>query len=107
MSLVNLTIINGPDKDTAERLGRIEEKLSAILTNQETFKMSFQDLKDALVAADAKADAIKADVVLLMEKLASIPVGGMTPEQEAALAEATAIAGALNEKLGVIDALNP
>lgn len=91
------------DKDTAERLCRIEEQLGSL---KELFLMSFQDLKDALVAADAKADAIKADVVLLMEKLAAIPVGGMTPEQEAMLAEATALAGSLRDKLGSIDDMN-
>ena len=73
-------------KDDADRLCRIEEMLGTILSNQETFKVSFEDLKVALVAADAKADAIKADVEALMAKLAEIPVGGMTPEQEAMLA---------------------
>jgi len=92
------------DKDTAERLCRIESMLGSI---KELIRMSFEDLKVALVAADAKADAIKADVVLLMEKIAAIPVAGMTPEQEAALAEAKTLADALNEKLGGIDALNP
>lgn len=92
------------DKDDADRLCRIEAAVGSI---KELLSMSFQDLKDALVAADAKADAIKADVVLLMEKLASIPTGGMTPEQEAALAEANELAGKLNAKLGDIDALNP
>lgn len=91
------------DKDLAERLCRIETDLGSI---KELLSMSFQDLKDALVAADAKADAIKADVVLLMEKLAAIPVGGMTPEQEAALSEATALAGSLRDKLGSIDDMN-
>ena len=69
--------------------------------------MSFEDLKAALDSAAAKSDAIKADVEALMAKIAAVPVAGMTPEQEAALAEATAAAQALSDKLGAIDALNP
>jgi hypothetical protein len=92
------------DKDDADRLCRIETALGSI---KEILLMSFQELKDALVAADAKADAIKADVDALMAKLAEIPVGGMTPEQEALLAEATALANGLKDKLGVIDDMNP
>ena len=69
--------------------------------------MSFEDLKAALDSASAKSDAIKADVEALMAKLAEIPGGGMTPEQEAALAEAVSAAQALNEKLGAIDDMNP
>lgn len=95
------------DKDTAERLCRIETKLGFILRKLETFSMSFEDLKAALDSAAAKSDAIKADVEALMAKIAAIPVAGMTPEQEAALADATAAAQALSEKLGAIDALNP
>jgi len=106
MSLVTQNFY-ASDKDTAERLCRIEEKLGTILSKLETFKMSFEDLKAAQDATDAKIDAVKADIVLLMEKLAAIPVPGMTPEQEAMLADAVAHANAINEKLGAIDAMNP
>lgn len=92
------------DKDDADRLCRIETVLGSI---KELLKMSFEDLKAALDSAAAKSDAIKADVEALMAKIAAVPVAGMTPEQEAALAEATAAAQALSDKLGAIDALNP
>ena len=92
------------DKDLAERLCRIETMLGSI---KELITMSFEDLKAAQDATDAKIDAVKADIVVLMDKLAAIPVPGMTPEQEAALADAVAHANAINEKLGAIDALNP
>lgn len=95
------------DKDDADRLCRIENQIGLILSNQETFKMSFEDLKAALDSAAAKSDAIKADVEALMAKIAAIPVAGMTPEQEAALAEAVSAAQSLNDKLGAIDAMNP
>ena len=95
------------DRDTAERLCRIEEMLGSILSNQETFKMSFEDLKAAQAETDAKVEAVAADITVLMEKLAAIPVPGMTPEQEAALADAVAHAKAINDRLGAIDAMNP
>jgi hypothetical protein len=107
MRVMIIQHFHGTDRDAAERLCRMEKMLGTIIEKLEMFGMSFQELKDALVAADAKADAIKADVVLLMEKLAAIPVGGMTPEQEALLAEANALAASLNSKLGDIDAMNP
>jgi hypothetical protein len=95
------------DRDTAERLCRIETMLGSIISNQETFKMSFEDLKAAQAETDAKVEAVAADIAVLMEKLAAIPVPGMTPEQEAALADAVAHAKAINDRLGAIDAMNP
>ena len=92
------------DKGDADRLCRIETAIGSL---KELMKMSFEDLKSALDSAAAKSDAIKADVEALMAKIAAVPVAGMTPEQEAALAEATAAAQALSDKLGAIDALNP
>ena len=95
------------DKELSERLDRIEKKLGTILENQETFKMSFEDLKAAQAETDAKVEAVAADIQVLMDKLAAIPTPGMTPEQEAALADAVAHAKAINDRLGAIDALNP
>jgi hypothetical protein len=92
------------DKDDADRLCRIEHMLGSI---KETILMSFEDLKAAQDATDAKIDAVKADIDALMAKLAAVPVAGMTPEQEAALADAVAHAQAINDKLGAIDAMNP
>lgn len=92
------------DKDLAERLCRIETMLGSIM---ETLQMSFEDLKAAQAETDAKVEAVAADIAVLMEKLAAIPVPGMTPEQEAALADAVAHAQAINDRLGAIDALNP
>jgi hypothetical protein len=96
-----------PDKDTAGRLYRIERLLGNIVANMENLMATFEDLKAAQDATDAKIDAVKADIQTLMDKLAAIPPGGLTPEQEAALADAVAHAQAINEKLGAIDAMNP
>lgn len=95
------------DKEASERLDRFEKMLGTIIANQETFKMSFEDLKAAQAETDAKIEAVAGDIKVLMDKLAAIPVPGMTPEQEAALADAVAHAKAINDRLGAIDALNP
>ena len=92
------------DKDTSERLCRIEKLLGSI---KELIEMSFEDLKAAQAETDAKVEAVAADIKVLMDKLAAIPVPGMTAEQEAALADAVAHAKAINDRLGAIDALNP
>ena len=91
------------DKDISERLCRIEKLLGSIME----FKMSFEDLKAAQAETDAKVEAVAGDIKVLMDKLAAIPVPGMTPEQEAALADAVAHAKAINDRLGAIDAMNP
>jgi|AraplaMF_Col_mMF_1032025.scaffolds.fasta_scaffold00246_84 hypothetical protein len=105
--MIHIQHFHYPDKDTAERFCRIEEQLGIILEKLETFSMSFEDLKAAQDATDAKIDAVKADIQALMDKLAAVPAAGMTPEQEAALADAVAHAQAINDKLGAIDAMNP
>ena len=113
------------DRETSERLDRIEEKLGTIIENQETFKMSFdedvaatkaaQDAANAaLDAANGKLDAIKTDIDGLMAKIAALPVAGMTPEQEQAVKDIRDAAAAIAEKAtglatkaGAVDDLNP
>jgi len=96
-----------PDKDTAERLYRIEKLLGEIVEIQESFMATFEELKAAQDATDAKITAVKADVEKLMALLAAIPIPGMTPEQQAALDAAVSHATAINEALAAVDALNP
>jgi hypothetical protein len=92
------------DRETSERLDRMEKLLGSI---KEMIGMSFEDLKAAQAEIDAKVEAVAGDIKTLMDKLAAVPVAGMTPEQEAALADAVAHAKAINDRLGAIDALNP
>ena len=96
-----------PDKDTAERLYRIEKLLGEIVETQESLMSTFDELKAAQEATDVKIGAVKADVEKLMALLAAIPTPGMTPEQQAALDAAVAHATAINEALAAVDALNP
>jgi hypothetical protein len=105
--MIRIQHFHYPDTDTADRLRRIERQIGTIATLLGDLAMSFEDLKAAQDATDAKIDAVKADIVLLMEKLAAIPPAGMTPEQEAALADAVTHANSINDKLGALDAMNP
>ena len=97
-------------KDDAERLCRIETSIGSILSHMETFKMSFEEevarAKAAQEATSAKLDAIKGDVDVLLAKIAAMPVGGLTPEQEAALKEIADGAEALAAKAGALDDMN-
>lgn len=99
------------DRETSERLDRIEEKLGTILENQEIFRMAYEDdvarAKAAQDAINAHLDGIKADVVALKDQLAAIPQAGMTPEQAAAMKEIADGLEALAEKAGVLDGMNP
>ena len=82
-------------------LGRME---SNIMTTVEEYAAQAKAAQDE---TDAKLEAVGADVRLLMEKLAAIPVAGLTPEQEALLGDVVSHARAISEKVGAIDELNP
>lgn len=92
-----------PDKESTERLCRIETTLEIINQNLENIMSTFDDLKAAQAVTDAKVTAIKADVQTLLAKLAAIPVAGMTPEQQAALDEAVTHATGINDALSAVD----
>lgn len=83
---------------------RVESKLNQLIELQELILMSFEDLKAAQDETDAKIAAVKADVEELLAKLANVPQPGLTPEQEAALADAVAHAKAINDSLAAVDA---
>jgi hypothetical protein len=105
--LMHIHIHNHPDKETAERLCRIEEMLGEIAENLESIMASFEELKAAQDETIVKIAAVKADVEKLMALLAAIPIPGMTPEQQAALDAAVTHATAINDALAAVDALNP
>jgi len=83
------------------KLGRMEIN---IMTTVEEYAAQAKAAQDE---TDAKLEAVGADVRLLMEKLAAIPVAGLTPEQEALLTDVVNHAKAISEKVGAIDELNP
>lgn len=78
-----------PDKDTAERLYRIEKSLGE---NTETLESIMTALDDELAEIKASQDAtlatvgtIKTGVEALLAKLAALPTGGLTTDQQTAL----------------------
>lgn len=109
------------DKDTTERLCRVETMLGSIIEKLETLQMSFEEdmarakaaqavTDAALETANTKLDGIKGDVDNLKALLAAVPVTGMTPEQQAAVKDLAdglealaAKAGNLSVKAGAID----
>jgi hypothetical protein len=76
---------------------RIERKLDFLMS-------SFDDLKAAQAETDAKIATVKTDLETLIAKLAAIPPAGLTPEQQTALDDAVAHAGAINASLAAVDA---
>jgi hypothetical protein len=97
-----------PDKDTAERLCRIEEMLGVILTTQESIMTQLEDIQAGLGVIDTKVATVKADVDALLVKVSTIPTPGMTPEQIAALSDIASHVQSISNSLGAIDAeVNP
>lgn len=92
------------DKETAERLCRIEEMLGTINTKLEAIMADIADFEATLVVIDGKVTAVKADVDELIAKLAAIPLPGLTPDQQTAVDAAVAHANAIAASLGAIDA---
>jgi hypothetical protein len=97
------------DKETnmrklARKLDDIEARIIELEGN---VMSSFDELKAAQDATDAKIAAVKADVERLIEALANVPAPGLTAEQQAALDAAVARATAINEALSGVDALTP
>jgi hypothetical protein len=96
-----------PESEVLARLDLVLDKLDLVTGNTESIMSSFDDLKAAQAATDAKIASVKADVEKLMALLAAIPPAGMTPEQQAALDEAVAHASSINDSLSAVDDLNP
>lgn len=101
---LDLNHIHTPDKATAERLRRIENMLGVILQNQEEIMATFEELEAAQADTDVKISNLKADIQVLLVKLADIPVAGMTAEQQAKLDGAVTHAQAINDALSAVDA---
>jgi uncharacterized protein YoxC len=82
----------------------IHEKLDFIIKQQEKIMSTFDDLKASLDTVTANVTTIKTDVEALLAKLAAIPTGGLTADQQAALDAAVTQAQGISTSLGAIDA---
>lgn len=77
--------------------------LKKILKKEDQIMATMQELTAAISAISTEVDKVSADTDNLLNQLANIPVGGLTPEQQAALDEAVTSATAIAARLQVID----
>ena len=97
-----------PDPEVLARLDLILDKLDLVTGNTESIMSQVTDLKPVLDLIDTKVSAVKTDVDTLLAKLANIPTGGLTPEQQAAIDDAVQHANSIAASLGAIDTtVNP
>jgi len=90
-------------RELREQLLLIENALILLLEGQEKIMSNLSDLEAKLGNIDAKVTLVATDIDTLLAKLAAIPTGGMTPEQQAALDAAVTHAQAIADSLGAID----
>lgn len=64
---------------------------------------TIQELSAAMTAITPIIDKVSSDTDRLLEQLANIPQGGLTPEQQAALDEAVSSATSIASRLQAID----
>lgn len=96
---------NDGNQASGDRLELFEIKLIllSILQHQERIMSTLTDLSDALGVIDAKVAQVSTDVDTLVAKLLSIPTGGLTIDQQAALDAAVVHAQAIANNLSQID----
>lgn len=82
------------------RLDALEDKIDLV---KETIMATLDELNAALTTISSEVDKVSADTDSLLAKLASIPTGGLTPEQQAAIDSAVASATAIADRLKAID----
>lgn len=88
------------EPDWAHRLNR---KLDQVLKQQETLMATLADVQAKQTATDAAIAKVKTDVETLLAKIAAIPPGGLTPEQQAAIDDIAQHADNINTALGAVD----
>jgi uncharacterized protein YoxC len=97
-----------PDKDTAGRLYRIEKSLGEIVETLESIMATLADIQSTLATVDTALGVVKTDVETLLAKIAAIPAGGLTPEQQAAIDDIAQHVQGIATSLGAIDTeVNP
>lgn len=64
---------------------------------------TMQELNTAIAGISTEVDKVSVDTDNLLDQLANIPAGGLTPEQQAALDSAVESANAIAARLQVID----
>lgn len=89
--------------EVMRRLDDLEEKIDLVIEVTETIMATLDELNAALGTISSEVDKVSTDTDKLIAQLASIPPGGLTPEQQAAIDSAVASATAIAERLKAID----
>ena len=82
----------------------IKFELMRFNRNMEAMMATLEEIQASQAVTDTKIAAVAADVTALLEKIASIPPAGLTPEQQAAIDDIAAHASKINDGLSGIDA---
>lgn len=86
--------------EVMRRLDALDEKLTSV---KDTIMATLEELNAALSTISNEVDKVSADTDNLLAKLAAIPTGGLTPEQQAAIDAAVVSATAIADRLKAID----
>jgi hypothetical protein len=81
----------------------LREMVSQVLSNQEFTMATLEELTGILGTISTEVDKVSADTDNLLAKLAAIPTGGLTPEQQAAIDAAVVSATAIRDRLTALD----
>lgn len=81
----------------------VTKLLKKILKREDTIMATVQELNESMSAIVPIIDKVSADTDKLIEQLASVPPGGLTPEQQEALDAAQATATTILSRLQAID----
>src|SRR5258707_15877355 len=96
-------IIGTDSYEVLARLDDLRRKLNLVLQNQEKQMSVLSDIQAKQAVTDAAVAKVKTDVEALLAKIAAIPPGGLTPEQQTAIDDIATHADAINASLGAID----
>lgn len=81
----------------------IKDEVGLVVEGIQSIMATLEELNAALGAISPILDKISADTDNLIAQLASIPPGGLTPEQQAAIDSAVESANAISARLQAID----
>src|SRR6185295_5265768 len=95
--------INLDQREAPRWAKTLHDMVSQVLENQETMMSTLEELTTVLAEISSEVDKVSADTDALLAKLAAIPTGGLTPEQQAALDAAVASATSIAGRLKAID----
>jgi len=89
--------------EVMRRLDALDDKIDLVLETEEFIMATLEELNLALATISSEVDKVSADTDNLLAKLAAIPTGGLTPEQQAAIDSAVVSATAIADRLKAID----